>query len=298
MPVDAALKATRRAPAAGDPPPGVVGGAAGDRDRRAVPRRHPAGDLPAPHRAQGRRARDRAARRRPAASTGRTRRRWPSCARSSTTTGPPASSDCATSPRPSRPASDTREGTPLMAELVREIMIDATPETIWPFLVDPDKHVEWMGTVADIDPRPGGVVPRARRRPEPVGGRVRRGRAPREGRVHLRVGAGGQPDHAGLDAPSRSPCTPRATRRACGSCTAGIPDDAVSDHTQRLGPLPRPPRDRRDRRRRRARRPGVRVLTHRARHHQEERTMTDSHHRNRRGAPRRTRRAAARPRRS
>ena len=44
-----------------------------------------------------------------------------------------------------------------MAELVREIMIDATPETIWPFLADPERHVEWMGTVAEIDPRPGGA---------------------------------------------------------------------------------------------------------------------------------------------
>jgi uncharacterized protein YndB with AHSA1/START domain len=44
-----------------------------------------------------------------------------------------------------------------MAELVREIMVDATPETIWPFLVEPDKHVQWNGTVADIDPQPGGV---------------------------------------------------------------------------------------------------------------------------------------------
>lgn len=43
-----------------------------------------------------------------------------------------------------------------MTDLVREIMIDATPETIWPFLVEPDRHVEWLGTVADIDPRPGG----------------------------------------------------------------------------------------------------------------------------------------------
>jgi uncharacterized protein YndB with AHSA1/START domain len=44
----------------------------------------------------------------------------------------------------------------MMAELVREIVIGATPETIWPFLVDPAKHVEWLGTEADIDPRPGG----------------------------------------------------------------------------------------------------------------------------------------------
>jgi uncharacterized protein YndB with AHSA1/START domain len=44
-----------------------------------------------------------------------------------------------------------------MAELVREIVIDATPETIWPFLTDKTKHVEWLGTVADIDPRPGGT---------------------------------------------------------------------------------------------------------------------------------------------
>ena len=44
-----------------------------------------------------------------------------------------------------------------MTELVREIVIDATPETIWPFLTDADKHVEWVGTVAEIDPRPGGI---------------------------------------------------------------------------------------------------------------------------------------------
>ena len=44
-----------------------------------------------------------------------------------------------------------------MAELVREILIDATPETIWPVLTEPGRHVEWDGTVADLDPRPGGV---------------------------------------------------------------------------------------------------------------------------------------------
>ena len=44
-----------------------------------------------------------------------------------------------------------------MAELIREVVIDATPETIWPFLTEADKHVEWFGTVAEIDPRAGGV---------------------------------------------------------------------------------------------------------------------------------------------
>lgn len=44
-----------------------------------------------------------------------------------------------------------------MAELVREIMIDATPETIWPFLTEPERHIEWDGTAAELDPRPGGV---------------------------------------------------------------------------------------------------------------------------------------------
>ncbi len=44
-----------------------------------------------------------------------------------------------------------------MAQLVREIMIEATPETIWPFLTEPARLVGWHGTVAEIDPRPGGI---------------------------------------------------------------------------------------------------------------------------------------------
>jgi uncharacterized protein YndB with AHSA1/START domain len=44
-----------------------------------------------------------------------------------------------------------------MADLEREIVIEATPDTIWPFLTDPARHVEWMGTTADLDPRPGGT---------------------------------------------------------------------------------------------------------------------------------------------
>jgi len=44
-----------------------------------------------------------------------------------------------------------------MAELVREIVVDASPSTIFEFLTVPEKHVAWMGTVADLDPTPGGV---------------------------------------------------------------------------------------------------------------------------------------------
>ena len=44
-----------------------------------------------------------------------------------------------------------------MAQLVREITIEATPATIWPFLTEADNLVQWHGTVAEIDPRPGGI---------------------------------------------------------------------------------------------------------------------------------------------
>ena len=119
-------------------------------------------------------------------------------------------------------AAATRQGEALMAELVREIMIDATPETIWPFLTEPDRHVEWEGTTAEIDPRPGGVyrvlvageyqsageyvevVPKRRWCSPSAGSR----RATRSRRARP---------------PSRSRCIPRATRPACASCTAACP---------------------------------------------------------------------------
>jgi uncharacterized protein YndB with AHSA1/START domain len=47
----------------------------------------------------------------------------------------------------------TRETT----ALEREIAIAASPETVWEFLVDPDKAVLWMGERATFDVRPGGA---------------------------------------------------------------------------------------------------------------------------------------------
>jgi uncharacterized protein YndB with AHSA1/START domain len=39
----------------------------------------------------------------------------------------------------------------------REIAIAASPETVWEFLVDPEKAVRWMGTAATFELRPGGL---------------------------------------------------------------------------------------------------------------------------------------------
>ncbi len=39
----------------------------------------------------------------------------------------------------------------------REIRVEAEPETVFPFLTDPEKMVRWIGVAATLDPRPGGV---------------------------------------------------------------------------------------------------------------------------------------------
>jgi uncharacterized protein YndB with AHSA1/START domain len=41
--------------------------------------------------------------------------------------------------------------------VVRELTIAARPETVWEFLVDPDKATRWMGIEATLEPQPGGV---------------------------------------------------------------------------------------------------------------------------------------------
>ena len=40
--------------------------------------------------------------------------------------------------------------------VVREVVIAASPETIWQFLVDSTKAVRWMGVAASLDARVGG----------------------------------------------------------------------------------------------------------------------------------------------
>jgi len=41
--------------------------------------------------------------------------------------------------------------------VVREIQIDASPETVWELLTDQNETTRWMGQAAELDLRPGGL---------------------------------------------------------------------------------------------------------------------------------------------
>lgn len=38
-----------------------------------------------------------------------------------------------------------------------QVLIDAAPETVFPYLTDPEMMLRWKGMEAELDPRPGGV---------------------------------------------------------------------------------------------------------------------------------------------
>jgi uncharacterized protein YndB with AHSA1/START domain len=41
--------------------------------------------------------------------------------------------------------------------IVREVRIEASPETVFPFFTDPEKMVRWKGVEAELRPEPGGA---------------------------------------------------------------------------------------------------------------------------------------------
>src|SRR5262245_42293338 len=116
-----------------------------------------------------------------------------------------------------------------MAELVREIMIDASPDTIWRFLTDPTKLVQWHGTEAEIDPRPGGVYRVL------VGGQFRSAGeyvevVPKE-KVVFTFGW----DQEGHPIPAGSTTLeltlhPEGRKTRVRLVHRGLPDDAITDH--------------------------------------------------------------------
>jgi glutathione S-transferase len=42
------------------------------------------------------------------------------------------------------------------AALEVSVFIAATPETVFPYFVDPGRYAQWMGSVAELEPMPGG----------------------------------------------------------------------------------------------------------------------------------------------
>jgi uncharacterized protein YndB with AHSA1/START domain len=41
--------------------------------------------------------------------------------------------------------------------VVKEVRIDASPETVFTFFTEPDKLTRWLASEATLDPRPGGI---------------------------------------------------------------------------------------------------------------------------------------------
>ncbi|CAM2069395.1 SRPBCC domain-containing protein [Sulfidibacter corallicola] len=44
----------------------------------------------------------------------------------------------------------------MSTEITREIFIEASPETVYPYLTEQDKASQWFGTITEMEGRPGG----------------------------------------------------------------------------------------------------------------------------------------------
>ncbi len=114
-----------------------------------------------------------------------------------------------------------------MAELVREITVAAAPERIWPFLTEPERLLEWHGTEAEIDPRPGGMYRVL------VGGRLRSvGQYVEVVPMERIVFTFGWEDHPVAPGSTTVEITlhPLGDRTLVRLVHRGLPDDAVDDH--------------------------------------------------------------------
>jgi uncharacterized protein YndB with AHSA1/START domain len=118
-----------------------------------------------------------------------------------------------------------------MAEVVREILIAARPETIFPFLTVPDRHIQWQGTEAQLDPQPGGVY-----RVKVVGEFHAAGEfvevVPNE-KVVITFGwdMPGNPIRPGSTTVEYT-LHPQGDKTLVRVVHRGLPDDAVADHTR------------------------------------------------------------------
>ncbi len=118
-----------------------------------------------------------------------------------------------------------------MAELTREMVMDASPATIFPFLTDPAKHVLWMGTDAELEATVGGTYRVLVQGTHPgVGEFVE---VVPDRKVVFTFGWD-EPDHPIPAASTEVEITliPDGDKTRVRLVHRGLPDDAVADHTQ------------------------------------------------------------------
>jgi len=72
-----------------------------------------------------------------------------------------------------------------VGELVKEIWIDAAPEKVFPYLVEPDLLTRWIGDESWNDPRPGGLFRLKFDSENVVRGEIRRSRPAAARRLQL-----------------------------------------------------------------------------------------------------------------
>jgi uncharacterized protein YndB with AHSA1/START domain len=117
-----------------------------------------------------------------------------------------------------------------MAELTKEILVKASPATIFEFLTVPEKLIEWNGTEAELDPRPGGIY------------RVLMGNGHQAAGEFVEVAADervvftfgwDQPDHPIPAGSTKVEITliPEGESTRVRLVHSGLPADAVADHT-------------------------------------------------------------------
>jgi uncharacterized protein YndB with AHSA1/START domain len=117
-----------------------------------------------------------------------------------------------------------------MAELVCEILIDASPATIYPFLVETDQHLKWIGTEATLDAVVGGDYRVMVQGVHPGVGKFLE-LVPNE-RVVFTFGWD-EPDHP-IPAGSGEieiTLSPEGSKTLVRLVHRGLPEDAISDHT-------------------------------------------------------------------
>jgi uncharacterized protein YndB with AHSA1/START domain len=121
-----------------------------------------------------------------------------------------------------------------MAELTREVVVDASPTTIFPFLIDPAQHVLWMGTEAELDPRAGGAYRVNVQGKHPGVGQFLE--VVQDRKVVFTFGWD-EPDHPIPAGSTEVEITliPEGGKTTVRLVHRGLPDDAVSDHTQGWG---------------------------------------------------------------